>query len=310
MIRNTFPDLQWLKQEAETSFASGKTDSGVALTKKGWPTVILNVAASNIHRDNIRGPLSLFTNFQGQSIVEADKRRVNVREGLFFITNHDQYYTLDIEKQRTETFNIHFGENFANNVYNTLVLPPEDVIDGKENPGVGKQISFYNRLHEKTDVVNQLLHEIRVGANDNLLYEEKLIQLMALLIASHYQDYQIKSRVPSVRRSTREEIMKRLLHSLDYLNEHYDKEIGLDELASVSCISKFHFLRLFKVAFNATPHHYLNQIRVKRAKSFLENKDTAITEIARQTGFKDSSSFSRMFFNQTGYYPSQYRTVL
>jgi AraC family transcriptional regulator len=310
MIRKTFPDLQWLKKEAETSFASGRTDSGVPLAKKGWPTVILNVTASNIHRDNIRGPLSLFTNFSGQSIVEADKRKVAVREGLFFITNHDQYYTLDIEKHKTETFNIHFGEHFASNVYNSLVLPPHSMIDGKETLDGDKHISFYNRLHEKTQVESQLLQEIKAIENDRLLYEEKLVQLMSLLIVSHYRDQSVKKQMPSVKRSTKEEITKRLLHSLDYLHEHYDEEIALDQLASVTCISKFHFMRLFKIAFNTTPHQYLNQIRVNRAKSFLKKNDTTIGDVARQTGFSDSSSFSRMFFRQTGYYPSQYRATL
>jgi AraC family transcriptional regulator len=154
------------------------------------------------------------------------------------------------------------------------------------------------------------LFEIKSIRQDDLFYEEKLIQLMTFILETHYKDERIKSQVPSVKRSTKEEISKRLLYSLDYLNEYYDHEIGLDELASVTCISKFHFLRLFKLAFNSTPHQYLNQLRVRRAKSILGNTNQSIADVARKTGFKDSSSFSRMFFQQTGYYPSQYRSLI
>src|SRR4051812_20782388 len=116
MVHTEFPNLQWLKSQAEQSFAARKAWNGRVLAKKGWPTVILNVKTNNAYRDNIRGPLSVFSNIRGESVVEASKRRVKVKEGFFFVTNHDEYYTLQVDQRNTETFNIHFGEYFADQV--------------------------------------------------------------------------------------------------------------------------------------------------------------------------------------------------
>lgn len=83
MIFHEFPDLTWLKQQAEHRFSNRVGWKGRTLENEGWPSVILNVNAQNVYRDNIRGPFSLFTNISGESCVEADNRRVKIREGFF-----------------------------------------------------------------------------------------------------------------------------------------------------------------------------------------------------------------------------------
>jgi AraC family transcriptional regulator len=304
MILKAFPDLSWLKKEAEASFISGKNSLGTPLTHKGWPTVVLNVTASHVHRDNIKGPLSLFTNFNGESIVEADKRRVKIKSRYYFITNPGQYYTLDIEKNPTETFNVHFGQHFASQVFQSLVLKLEDILDGDREGG---EPGFHNRLYRKSEPVDSLLMQIRSSEGNAMLLEEKLIELMGVLIHENSNDKKLKQRLPVVKKSTREEIMRRMLHATDYLHSQYSEAISIDDVAGISCLSKFHFLRLFKVAYGTTPHQFLNEVRVDHAKVLLKDTNLAITDIAAQTGFKDASSFSRMFYNQVGAYPTQFR---
>ncbi len=118
MILNAFPDLNWLKEQAEKRFADRKAYDGTSLKQRGWPTVILNVRSAETYRDNIRGPLSLFTNFSGSSQVSIDGKSVLIKEGCFFLSNPDQRYTLEIHRTKpAETFNIHFGERFADEVF-------------------------------------------------------------------------------------------------------------------------------------------------------------------------------------------------
>ncbi len=305
MILRAFPDLSWLKKEAEASFSSGKNSLGAPLSQKGWPTVILNVTTSGVHRDNIKGPLSIFTNLAGESIVEADKRRVNIRSGYYFITNPGQYYTLDIEKKPTETLNVHFGQHFASEAFRSLVLKLEDILDGDCEKG--DEPGFHNRLYRKSESVDSLLMQIKSSNGNAMLLEEKLIDLMGVLIGENTADRRLKRRLPAVKRSTKDEIMRRMLHATDYLHSQYNEPISIDDVAAISCLSKFHFLRLFKIAYGTTPHQFLNEVRVDHAKALLKNTNIAVTDIALQTGFRDASSFSRMFYNQVGAYPTQFR---
>src|SRR5882757_5106374 len=114
MLLHEFPNLQWLKVQAESRFQNRRGVGGIELKDSGWPSVILNTRVQSTVRDNIRGPLSIFTNLSGTSEVTADKKRVKITPQTFFISNAHQHYTLEVEsKIPTETFNIHFGENFV-----------------------------------------------------------------------------------------------------------------------------------------------------------------------------------------------------
>src|SRR5215216_882641 len=97
MIYTQFPELSWLKKQTDTLFSGRRDWSGNVLQNPGWPNVVLNVDTKFTYRDNIKGPLSLFTNLSGQSTVEAGSKRAVIKEGFFFLTNPEQRYTLDIQ---------------------------------------------------------------------------------------------------------------------------------------------------------------------------------------------------------------------
>jgi AraC family transcriptional regulator len=308
MILHQFPDLQWLKQQAEQRFANRKASNGKILAHQGWPTVILNAQSTQTYRDNIRGPFSLFANLSGESYVSVEKRRIKVKEDYFFITNHDQHYTLEIDKkQPAETFNIHFGEYFADKVFESLCQPVQKLMDNNFEMPI-QSLAFHNRLQPHDAKTKQLLLRIKSqGSEDALLLEESLFNLLAHLFCNEKEIQKNAANLPVMKSSTRQELFQRLLLATDYIFSFYDKTLSLEELANVSCLSKFHFLRLFKIAFQKTPHQFINEVRLEKAKTLLKRTSLDVHQIAQCTGFSNSSSFSRMFYQHIGAYPTQYR---
>jgi AraC family transcriptional regulator len=73
-------------------------------------------------------------------------------------------------------------------------------------------------------------------------------------------------------------------------------------------MSKFHFLRLFKIAFGLSPHQFLIGIRLEKVRQLLESSSLSITEMALLLGFPDASSFSRSFYRAYKAYPTAYRS--
>ena len=81
--------------------------------------------------------------------------------------------------------------------------------------------------------------------------------------------------------------------------------------------SNFHFqfsiqsqksqLRLFRSTFDQTPHQYLVQRRIERAKALLAAGDLSITEVCFAVGFQSLGSFSALFHRCAGYPPKEYR---
>jgi AraC family transcriptional regulator len=81
-------------------------------------------------------------------------------------------------------------------------------------------------------------------------------------------------------------------------------------LAAISCLSKFHFLRLFKLAYGQTPHQFILSLRVERAKKMLKKTSDEVKVIADSLGFENSATFSRTFLRHAGVSPTQYRNLI
>ena len=60
-----------------------------------------------------------------------------------------------------------------------------------------------------------------------------------------------------------------------------DHEWTFSELASIACLSKYHFLRVFQAVLNETPGRFVHRIRLERAARFLiYNRGTSVTDVA------------------------------
>lgn len=99
----------------------------------------------------------------------------------------------------------------------------------------------------------------------------------------------------------------KMLQISQYIHAHLDQEIKLADLANVAGISQFHFSRLFKQSMGISPHQYLIQQRVERAKQLLKSSKLAIAEIALQCGFNSQSHLGKSFREATGMTPNDYR---
>jgi AraC family transcriptional regulator len=100
---------------------------------------------------------------------------------------------------------------------------------------------------------------------------------------------------------------ERLARVLDYMREHIEEEISIEELASVACLSAFHFARMFRASMGVPPHRYLSSLRLDRAKVLLARSDTPIAEIALATCFSTQANFTRAFRAATEMTPGEFR---
>ena len=89
-----------------------------------------------------------------------------------------------------------------------------------------------------------------------------------------------------------------------YINENYTEKITLEQLCSISGgLSEQYICRLFKENTGMRPMEYVLKKRISAARSYLENTDMPITDIALLTGFHNTSYFYRNFKKFTGMSP-------
>jgi AraC-like DNA-binding protein len=94
-----------------------------------------------------------------------------------------------------------------------------------------------------------------------------------------------------------------------YINKNFLKELELKELAEHCGLSKYYVIKLFKQAFDTTPHAYQMSLRLNYAKEELK-KGKDVSEVAVFLGFYDQSHFTKYFKQYFGVTPLRYSLKL
>lgn len=150
------------------------------------------------------------------------------------------------------------------------------------------------------------LHEFMRGdiqPGDRIFCDGVRTVVAARLIGHYTVDrWRTPARAPSLARN-------RLKRVLEFIEAHLADDISLDDLASVACLSPFHFARLFREAMGAPPHRYVSARRIEVAKGRLATEGAPLAQIALEAGFGSQASFTRAFGKATGMTPGQHRAL-
>lgn len=98
--------------------------------------------------------------------------------------------------------------------------------------------------------------------------------------------------------------------ALQYLEEYYNQDLSLENVAQQVFVSPGYLSTLFKQELQKNFVDCLHEIRIEKAKAMLKNPGSKIYEIALKTGYKDEKYFSQIFKKITGMTPNQYRDTI
>lgn len=307
MLIRQFPDIEWLKSKIRQDFSDQKALNDMPLKHQGWPSIVLNTKVKATERRDIKGPFSLFVNLSGNSIVGIDNRQYQINEQCYALSNMGQHYDLLIDNaDTTETLNIHFGEHFFLESIQALTQTDRSLLD---NPFEVKQKHLNISPHSllKSPELDLKLKKLMASyKSDDVshLEDEMLFEVLQEVLIANSKEIKRGDALPIQSKATQEEIVNRLFLARDYIHSYFFREISLEELSQISCLSKFHFLRLFKKAFSISPYQYQKKLRASRAITLYKQGQT-LEAIAGRVGMENASSLSRMIYKQYGAYPSQ-----
>ena len=94
---------------------------------------------------------------------------------------------------------------------------------------------------------------------------------------------------------------------LRFIDEHLADNIGLEDMARCVNYSATHFLRIFNRTFGTSPHQFVVQSRIERAKWLLRGDRHSLADVASACGFTDQSHFTAAFARRTGSTPGRWR---
>ena len=98
-----------------------------------------------------------------------------------------------------------------------------------------------------------------------------------------------------------------LRQTLEYIHENLSADVGLDSLAAVVQMSPYHFARLFKRSTGLSPHVYVLELKIRKARELLRNPHLSVAEIGYELGFSSQSHFTAVLRRIVGTTPTRYR---
>ncbi|MHA7871358.1 MAG: AraC family transcriptional regulator [Hyphococcus sp.] len=155
-------------------------------------------------------------------------------------------------------------------------------------------------------LMNEMANRCIAGEDDDAWFVEHAALLYARLLRD--QETTGADDLDAVKAATRAELARRIERSAQYILEAYsDPALTVSALAKEACLSRFHFIRVFKSVKHETPMQFLTAVRMDAAHRLLRHSVLSISEIARAVGYLDRASFIRAFKRRFSETPSAAR---
>lgn len=166
----------------------------------------------------------------------------------------------------------------------------------------GHPFSFFNLRDEQKDILRYLNAMVQEATSQSMSYELVCHNLLEILLIKILRHQHFDLEVGKQSKATKD--ISFIKH---YLETYYHESIQLEDLASMTHLSRFYISHSFKKEIGMSPMEYLIAIRIKESKILLQTTNYSISQVADIVGFTTPTYFSKQFRKSTGISPTDYR---
>jgi AraC family transcriptional regulator len=280
---------------SRTGFGMEKLDSGVFIIEKDK----IEECDDHVTR------LSFNINFTGPQAYFIGKTKHVVGPNTYLLINEGEKFRTVLHDDKPNVMvTLAFKVGLADQILQSYHQPP----DVPENfYSKNKRAEFIEKIYYadatlKAMILQAMTRQSKDTAEDFQYFLENILER---LITDQLHVHREVSTIQGIKYSTRVELYKRLHLAKIFIENNFERNITVSEVAKHACLSAFHFKRLFKELFHLPPYQYIKQLRLQKAKELLA-KDYAVREVCRIIGWEDASSFVRLFKKEFSVTPKKY----
>jgi AraC-like DNA-binding protein len=263
------------------------------------PIAILNGRSDGFEGGSDTPDLSLKWLPEGSAEYRSENRSYRLSGALNLLLNRGQPYRLTAGRG-SETFVLFFPRGAADAAWRahtaTADAMPEIPTAAASSPPV-----------LRTSLANLRAAARATTPDGEKLHELSLAVLSEIASVAATRRGQV-DRVPAARRTTREELLRRLLRAEAYLSD-VGRDATLAGASSAAALSAFHLIRLFRAVYGSTPLAYAATKRLAHAYHALQSSRCPIADIALAAGYESRTAFDRAFIRQFGVTPGSVRVA-
>jgi AraC family transcriptional regulator len=163
-------------------------------------------------------------------------------------------------------------------------------------------VGGYHRDAELWSLGQRLAARLSSPIPGSRLFAETLVTQIAIRLLWNYSSLSRQTQPPQDKLAD-----PRLRRVIEYLHGSFGEEISLEQLARVAGLSPNYFLHAFKQTTGQTPHRYLTELRVAKARELLADPHRSIVEISLDVGFSSQSHLTTVFRRFMKTTPAAYR---
>ena len=238
------------------------------------------------------------------NIYKVNQNTYHLSEGDFVLVWPMEMHAI-VDADREKALVIQFSNSFMNSLLDLQRI-----------------MHFYRNLHvierKKHPVLTANLQTIAYRMKDIYLSETNnrelrcmmLLMEFILTIDEHRAEFAEELKSENQKNICTDDVMRRMIMVTDYIKNNLTAEdLSQQKMADMAGISKDYFSRIFKSVTGTNYSKWLNMIRMEKAIELLSQEGMSLTEVAMLSGFRSISSFNRVFFEEKGMAPGEYRNL-
>lgn len=286
-----------------------KTESG----EVGYPVQVYFIDLTNMYMRSIRwhwhAEMEVLIVNHGEAVFLSDEKQIHLTAGQGVLINQNLMHSVQAvdETSACSLYSMKFHPSFLFGYGNTI-LSGKYLVPILSSPFI-KIIELFDQdnWHEKVmDTVNNIIAvNLAKKYGYELITKSYLCQLWGLLL-----EKVIPENINKTKETTVSLDEARVKDAILYIEEHYNENITLDDLAASIHLSKSECCRCFKRTLQLTPFEYLLRYRIFRAANMLKMNGPhtcSMSSLAFSVGFNNASYFNKVFKQYLHCTPSEYK---